>query len=71
MTSCETAGHGLKVVGTFTPCQTKVSRLASAIFNHPRKGIRGRETHPLFYHGTRIALKMCDHGEGHEEEGNS
>ena len=25
----------------------------------------------LFNHGTRIALDMCDHGEGHEEEGNS
>ena len=28
-------------------------------------GTRRSETHDLFNHGTRIALDMCDHGEGH------
>ena len=35
------------------------------------RGARRRETHELFSHDTRIALDMCDHGEGHEEEANS
>ena len=28
------------------------------------RGTRRRETHSLFNHGARIALEMCDHGDG-------